>query len=243
MPLPRKEYFPVHEVADRWKVKESDIEYYAVNRQLFLSVHLNREFVEQGRFFRNQCGTYYRVPYGRNIYTGLKTVMSEDVYKIFKNTGSDLSGFRPSKGFEYARIMDKNGETGQIFVKPNEIVISRAERDRFEKIHGITVLNKLQKKTRGAFFQENDFRVVYIGDTEWALSPTQAIVVKQLYEAAQTPDPWMNGKMLLHKAEAESFRMRDIFKSLKAWKDLVISDGRGYYKLNIQDVMAETVAA
>lgn len=137
MPLPRKEYFSVYEVAERWKIKESDIEYYAVNRQLFLSVHLSREFLEQGRFFRNQHGTRYRVPYGRNIYTGLKTVLSEDVYKIFKNTGSDLSCFQPSRGFEYARIMDKSGETGQIFVRPNEIVISRDERDRFEKIHGI----------------------------------------------------------------------------------------------------------
>lgn len=61
----------------------------------------------------------------------------------------------------------------------------------------------------------------------------QASVVRQLHEAWSAGQHWMSGKQLLTKAGANTLRMRDLFKTHPGWQTLLLSDGRGHYRINL----------
>jgi hypothetical protein len=65
------------------------------------------------------------------------------------------------------------------------------------------------------------------------LGVVQAQVVRTLHAAALTDQPWLDGKRLLCEAGATSMRMSDVFKSKTGWRDLIVSDRRGRYRLRL----------
>ena len=66
------------------------------------------------------------------------------------------------------------------------------------------------------------------------LGPIQARIVKNLHEDFMSGKEWSNGKKLLTTAQSSSMRMLDVFKSQNRWRELIVSDGRGNYRLNIR---------
>jgi hypothetical protein len=117
-----------------------------------------------------------------------------------------------------------------ISVRREQLVIRREERDRFEARYsqaGHTVAAGV------AFQHEADYRNVRLGSLEMTLGVVQAQVVRALHEAALTDRPWLDGKRLLSEAGATSMRMSDVFKSKKGWRDLIVSDRRGRYRLRL----------
>ncbi len=57
--------------------------------------------------------------------------------------------------------------------------------------------------------------------------------MRALHAAAQGGSPWQNGKAILSRAGSKSLRMADVFKSQKDWRNLIRSDLRGGYRLNL----------
>ena len=120
--------------------------------------------------------------------------------------------------------------TEVIEVRPNEVVIRRGERDRVEKKHCIA----RDKQTAVSLFSHrNEFAEVFFDGRTYRFGPCQARVVHILHEASKTDSPWLHGKAVLGRAGSSCTRMADLFKAKKAWRELILSDGRGKYRLNI----------
>jgi hypothetical protein len=58
-------------------------------------------------------------------------------------------------------------------------------------------------------------------------------LVRLLHEASLTSDPWRNGKKLLEDAGYESLFIGDVFKRHSDWRELIESNRRGLYRLNL----------
>lgn len=86
------------------------------------------------------------------------------------------------------------------------------------------------------FRHERDYRVVTMRGQEFHLGEKQALVIRFLHEASLRGDPWQEGKVILGKADSQLERIRDLFKSQKAWKELIKSDGKSRYRLNLREV-------
>lgn len=84
------------------------------------------------------------------------------------------------------------------------------------------------------FITANNYRHITINGCEFILGDIQANIVKQLHKAAFSENPWLYGKTMLNIAGSRSIRLRDIFKSKRKWEELILSDKRGYYCLNVQ---------
>ena len=58
-------------------------------------------------------------------------------------------------------------------------------------------------------------------------------IVEILDDARLSGHPKVHMAKLLEDAECKSSRMHDVFKGMEGWKDLIATDGQGYYWLNI----------
>ena len=68
---------------------------------------------------------------------------------------------------------------------------------------------------------------------EWhSFGPKQAAVLRLLDAASGSDNPWLDGKRLLDEANAATMRLIDLFKRKPAWRQLVLADGKGRYRLN-----------
>ena len=98
-------------------------------------------------------------------------------------------------------------------------------------------VNKLsmngQPMEEATFIHSADYLEVRCNGCRFKLGPIQAEVVRALHEAAQAGAPWQNGKAILSRAGSKSLRMADVFKSQKDWRQLIRSDRRGGYRLNL----------
>jgi hypothetical protein len=76
------------------------------------------------------------------------------------------------------------------------------------------------------------YRIVRINDRDYRFGETQARVLRLLSEAAYKGEPWQNGKHLLRLAGSQSFSLSNLFKRHSVWRELVLSNKRGFYRLN-----------
>ena len=84
-----------------------------------------------------------------------------------------------------------------------------------------------------AFHHDPDFRHVTLRGREFSLSPTQAGVVEVLHEAWVGGTPWKHLEDLRGIVGFETAKLGSIFRRVKAWRDLIASDKRGFYRLNL----------
>ena len=77
-----------------------------------------------------------------------------------------------------------------------------------------------------------DFRAVHWSGQDYIFSPTQASVVRQLWEAWEDGNGEVGQETLLEKAGSESSRLRDLFKDHPAWGNVIKSCGKGVFSLN-----------
>ncbi len=68
---------------------------------------------------------------------------------------------------------------------------------------------------------------------EYTFGIMQANVIKLLWQARESGDPWRYGKVLLAQTGSSSDRIRSLFSHNPYWRALIISDKKGKYKLNL----------
>ena len=79
----------------------------------------------------------------------------------------------------------------------------------------------------------DDFRSVRWYGTTYALTGSQAQVVKLLWQAWENGTPDVSGAALLEAADASSERLRDLFPRHAGWGTMIVSGGtRGTYRLS-----------
>ena len=220
-----KMYFTVKEVARRWGVRKCDIAYLVENDELKVSTRLEGARLERGTL-EVANGQSFKIPYQQDWFSGILDLRRSDAYRVFRDGQARIVHFDAEEQ-EYAAVVEP---AVSVDVRLEHLVIRRCERDRVEACHGDngnTVADGI------AFQHDADYRNVRLGSTEMALGAVQAQVVRALHEAALTDQPWLDGKRVLSEAGATSMRMSDVFKSKKGWRDLIVSDGRGRYRLRL----------
>ncbi len=125
-----------------------------------------------------------------------------------------------------------------IEVNMDDLVILASEKEKIDHYleqqtradHTIGMLSSTDIKADTTF--DPALRHVTFRGREYAFGAKQALIVRLLYEAAKAGDPWQNGKKLLKDAGSESFHLRSVFSRQAHWRELIMSDGRGLYRLH-----------
>ncbi|MEM6676283.1 MAG: hypothetical protein AAF675_00265 [Pseudomonadota bacterium] len=222
-----KLYFTLPEVLERWRISETDLVYLAENDKLRLSVRVFGEPVEFGDYEEGQDGERFRVPWEQKPFSGLLDLYASDVFQLFRCGELHVSEFRTPRA-DYASLY---GEAKPVFVMIGDLLLRREERDRFELQSGFSSGGSAMEES--TFIASADYQEVRCNGYRFRLGPIQAQVVRALHEAAQRGEAWQSGKAILSSAGSKSLRMADVFKSQKDWRQLIRSDRRGGYRLNI----------
>jgi hypothetical protein len=221
-----KAYYRLEEIEERWGRPRRDLAYLAENGLLAVSVRVYGIVIERGLYETDPDGRSFTIPEDQTPFTGVQDLLAHDVYRIFQEGTTWIRHF----GAETARYCAVLRPEDGIRVTCDELVVRRGERDRVEARHG---LGGVTRASVPRFAYVPDFSEVVHGDLTYRLGPIQARVVRLLYEAATAGAPWRHGKRVLAEAGSSCRRMADLFKTQSGWRRLIVSDGRGKYRLNI----------
>lgn len=122
-----------------------------------------------------------------------------------------------------------------ISVRLHDLVVLQNDIQQFERIYKISDCKKGKDSTRveDIFKASDDFRYVKLNDLEFHFGDIQARIIQLLYDASTSHTPWVHSKTLIFESGSTAIRLRDLFKNKKNWSKLVISNSRGYYRLNV----------
>lgn len=221
-----KSYFALTELLKRWSITEDDLIYLAENDELRLSIRVFGLPLEFGDYEESEDGRAFRIPTDRQFFSGVVDLHACDVFRLFRSGEAHLSEFRAASA-DYVTLWDI---AEPHYVVIGDLLIRRDERDRYEIKSGFSTGGHMEERT---FIAARDYSEVRCNGHRFQLGPIQAAVVRALHRAAQAGQPWQNGKTILSEARSKSLRMSDVFKSKENWRDLIQSDRRGNYRINM----------
>jgi len=229
MALPNREYFYLEEVASRWSASMLDVQYYIETGLLEARVWFRNVTVEFGCYEMTADGQDYSIPHDIKPVSGLYALCAEDCRMLFRKGKVALDYLRSHNQDEYCRIRNENG----LKIKLCDLVITAQACEYFEKQNSIGQNASQLASDNNGFKYYNNFSEVSINGIKFKLGTVQANVVKLLYEAHLSGTIWIHGKEVLRSSNAETMRMLDLFKRHVQWRQLILSDGNGLYRLNI----------
>ena len=214
-----KEYFTLEEVLEETALPLRDLIYLAENGHVALSVLVYDLYL--GRAFEE---TEQPV----EPLTGLVDLTMRDAHRVLKHgsVAPDLVVVPPDEPTE---IMTG---TSPLRVATGDLQVRKSERQK------LLALSKRQlARARAApFVHSADYRLVQLDGETFNLGEFQARIVQKLHQARLAGSPWQNGKLLLSAAGSQSTRIHDLFKSQGSrWVRLLVSNGRGLYRLGGDD--------
>lgn len=228
MALPPKSYFHLTEIAERWSVSMADLSCYALDGLLEISIMAIGLRVEVGAFEELAEG-WSRVPAYDEVLYGPQPVVAADLWPVFRSGSGTIIKLKPRtpNGFvDLAKAMP---------IALPDLLVTRAERDRFEATHSLDIPDPRPWRESSAFAHNRDYTEVVLSGQVFRLGLLQADVVRQLHQASCRASPWVSGKDLLAQAGAQTMRMVDLFKAKPSWRTLIASDGKGRYRLNLAE--------
>jgi hypothetical protein len=225
MELIEKAYFTLDEIEERWRLPHRDVVYLAENGLLRVSVRLFDVHLEQGIYEEDDKGHCFRIPYERSFFTGFQDLLERDVFRLFRDGAIEVDRFHAAEP-EYRDLF----EPGSVPVRQEDLLVRKEERDRVEAKHGLV---RAGAAPAPAVQQFNDYREVRLSGLTFHLGVLQSRVIKRLHDAANSSNPWCDGKLILGEAGSVSTRMADVFKSQPHWRRLIESDRRGRYRLRL----------
>jgi hypothetical protein len=228
MPLPEKEYFALEEIEERWGIRRIDTIYYAENGLLAVAVPATGLRIEVGKLVAVAGGEALRVQAERLRASAPLRLRERDAATALRRSSATVTEFWAEEP-DYCTLAPAEQP---LLVTAQDLVVGRAERDRFEHIHRLGP----QRKMLITGPSPADYRFVSAGGRIFQLGTMQAEAVRILHGAAVAGTPWVHGKDVLRKVGANSMRMVDLFKTQRHWRDLIASDGRGHYRLVASDL-------
>ena len=223
VPLPQKNWFKIHEIAARWSVPLSDIEAYALDEMLQLCVYVARLPAESGILEASSEGRF-PVTEDLPILNGPQPLRQESLLTIFRDGQAHVRAFRTANSYTYLHVAER---AQPVVVRLDDLIMTRQERDRFEREHGFL-------STAGSAWHNENYTSVRVDGTWHSLGPKQAMVIKFLKDASESPEPWCDGKHLLSEVGSSLLRMVDLFKRKPVWRRLITADGKGRYRLSTE---------
>ncbi|MEM7617127.1 MAG: hypothetical protein AAF195_01960 [Pseudomonadota bacterium] len=233
MPIPLRDYFYLKEVADYWKISTLDLEYMIENAYLTACFFLLDVEIEYGGYEKTPDGKCSLIPYEKSYCRGLYPLLPDDCRKIFRRGSTKISYFNFKNPNEYYKISKNNG----LKIFREDLVITADEKNLFEKNMLFSQENKTSKVTalhdNIFFYHENNYHHVEYNNLVFEFGMIQAKIIEILHAASVTDQPWVHCKRLLDRAGSNSPRIRDLFKAKYGWRNMILSDGKGNYRLNV----------
>ena len=230
MGFPEKEYDRLQSLLTRWGLPQEDIYYAIENGALSTSVWLPLRYLERG-VIKNHKFVYEQHEHKE----GFVGVRPQDFHRLCSVGCLKMRIFRSVTREGHILRMAYEPPQPSISVRLTDLVVLKKDRKKFEETYNIptNVLDFVKEPAKTAFSASEDYRHVEFQGEKYQLGDVQSQIIEQLYDATRTDNPWVHGKTLIHVAGSRAVRMRDLFKNTSKWRDLIISDERGYYRLNI----------
>lgn len=140
MALPEKDYFYLQDVSARWQVAMPDLRYYAEHGMLALQTWVSDTVFKMYRHKRTEDGEIAPVQVGITNLKGYVVVEPDELRKVFRHDRHPVSLFRAPNGTDLLKIYEARKKPT---VSITDLVIAKAERDRFEVENGILVPERL----------------------------------------------------------------------------------------------------
>lgn len=220
----------VSEVSKLWGISLDDIKYLGEEGLLEICIHKIPLKVAMENILAKK-------PYSPNkqkqedIINFVKTpqpLHPTDIYLLFSNRDKKLklSRLKTEPILKITKV-----ETPGVEIGFDDMVITISERKRFEFEH----LNKTVKydDSEVLILKSPDFSSIELYGERYNFGAKQAKVVKHLYDQYYLGDPWSHGKALLRAANSECYRLSNLFNKHKAWRKVIISNKRGFYRINL----------
>ena len=202
------EYLDIECLADRWKCKIGIIEVLAETGKLKCCIRpaAIKSAIRSSR------------PTTENEYNSLLYVLTKDeIYELFSNRQT----------LHTINIHRKNiPEMSEINIAFSDIIVYIENVIEFE--------NKMHNEIEEDFqILSSDFTYILWHGKEMKFGVSQGKVIEQLWKAREAGEPWVYGKRLLTSIGSGAERVRSLFHKNKNWKDLILTDYKGKYRLNL----------
>lgn len=223
MRLLTKEFYTLAELQSVWEMADHDVQYLVLTGDLKLTI-----MVHGVHLTSRLPGWGYRYGAIARTYSGILDLKIPDADYVLRHGEVSICKFEMPNG-DKGQLVDVDQK---ILVRREDLLVTHDQRESSErnilKLHG-----PAPDPAFSRFEYSWDYRrIEYAGET-FTFGPKQARVVELLHRAHMEGDPWRTGLQLLDHAGSSADRLRDLFKSQSAWTKLIVSDGRGLYRLAI----------
>jgi hypothetical protein len=133
--LPRKPFYGLAELCERWSLSEADIPAYVLEGELTLSVAVGGLRVETSDLEEDADGRPFSIPTGTRWIVGTMDISCVDAWSVLRNGSHAVGRFYGLKG-EMLDLPDQDGERSTMVVDRHALVVRRAEMERFQEAQG-----------------------------------------------------------------------------------------------------------
>lgn len=232
MELPELKYHKLNALRKEWDLPRDKIFYFIENGILRASIWLPLRYMERGVMRDNDF--VFETHKHKEGFVGVR---SEDCRMIFSTGRAKLKIFKSIHEDKAILRLAYEPPQPDISVKISDLLVLREDKSKFENAYDLSENFNDNSKDEQPITEEimisKDYRYIKLGDEEYHFGDVQARIIEQLHDAIGSYTPWVHGKTLIHGSGSHSTRLRDIFKSSRGWTKVVLSDKRGYYRLNI----------
>ncbi|MFZ4410510.1 MAG: hypothetical protein ACOYOH_24395 [Paracraurococcus sp.] len=134
-PLPRKPFYGLAEICERWSLSEADVAAYALESELVLSVAVGGLRVETSDIEEDADGRPFSIPTGTRWIVGTMDMSGVDAWSVLQNGSQAIRRFYSQKG-EMLDLPDQDDERGAMLVERQALVVRRGEMERFQEAQG-----------------------------------------------------------------------------------------------------------
>lgn len=230
MAFPNKMYFSLSEVSARWHRKTKDVEYCIENGLLNAHIKVcSVKLIPTSTVSSSDDGK-------KEIYeyTGCKRLIPEDCHILFRHYKKQINEFISDNENHREKLVFPE----KLIIKKVDLIILVCDLKAFEEKYQLKYeeqeLPLWEQKTSDVKIAiNNDCDFFNIGNSFYSFGPIQAKIIRELYRASQTSNPWMLGKNLLADSGARTQHLKDLFKSHPILPKIKYR-AKGYYSLSLE---------
>lgn len=235
--LPRKIGYALSDLKICWKVRSSDLQQWLSDGDL--QAHVWLPVMSAYKMLESAEGETYRRIWELCHWEGYVPISRHFCHRLFRHGRVRLREFESCPSGERYSLPETAED---LVIELEDLVVLEKERLRFEDSHCLSGMcdeiepfkphSQDAETDAGGFSADSAFKIIRYEGNEYRLGDMQAKVLLQLYESAKDGEPWQSGKRLLEQAGSQSFTLSNLFKRNPVWRKVVLSDGRGAYRLS-----------
>ncbi|WP_422927457.1 hypothetical protein [Singulisphaera sp. PoT] len=231
-----RKYARLLRLREHWGISLEDLYYAVENEFLHACVWMPLRYLERGTI-RDRQFVFMR----HEAKEGFVGVRPRDFRTISSVGSARLRSFDSvTRRGTVLRLPDEPRQPA-LLVRIEDLMVLAQDRAEFEREYRLRPydVEGCAAGPLAEFLASDDYRHIRINGEEHHFGDVQAHVIKILHAASLGRSPWVHGKTLLDGAGSHAARLRDVFKSKRDWRRVILSDKRGSYRLNVPWMAAE----